>query len=240
MNSSRAIFPDVVLAISGDAGTAIRDASKDMEDFGNYSDGTAQILEQKVVDRARQRREDRRAARYSAESIEALGTAASLISPELLRATPSSRRYTTRSPRWPWARTCRSRVGGLDRSATPRCGARGDSEVDDLAAALGSLSDAPLSSLKEVTDRMKQFAGDMYREVKDSREGFEGADRIRRAARQGRRKRDRWNVGHHHRGRRHRPKSERYPGGIRAASRRYLRRCSAIRRSSRRSIASSQ
>ncbi len=160
---------DVVLAISGDAGTVIRDASKDMEDFGNYSDGTAQILEQRVVTALGNVVKTAEQLNYSPDSIAALGTAASLISPELLKSDAVIQALHDSFAEMAVGAhmSIRELVDSID-PPLPAAVREAILSVDDLAAALGSLSDAPLSSLKEVTDRMKQFAGDMYREVKDS------------------------------------------------------------------------
>jgi len=162
-------WTNAILAVSGDAGTAIRDAGQDMADFGNYSDGTAQILEQKVVTALGNVVKTAEQLGYTPESIEALGTAASLISPELLKSDAVVQALHDSFAQMAVGAhmSIRELVDSLD-PPLPAAVREAILSVDDLAAALGSLSDAPLSSLKEVTDRMKQFAGDMYREVKDS------------------------------------------------------------------------
>ena len=160
---------DVVLAISGDAGTAIREASSDMESFGNVADGTAQLLEQKVVTALGDVVATAAKLDYSAESVQALGTAASLISPELLKSDAVVQALHDSFAQMAVGAhmSIRELVDSID-PPIPAAVREAILSVDDLGRAIGALSGAPLSSLKEVTDRMKQFAGQMYREVKDA------------------------------------------------------------------------
>ena len=160
---------DVVLAFSGDAGTAIRDASADMEAFGNSADGTADLLAQKVVGALNDVMQTAEGLGYSAESIQALGTAAGLISPELLKSDAVVQALHDSFAKMAVGAhmSIRELVDSID-PPIPAAVREAILSVDDLGRAIGALSGAPLSSLKEVTDRMKQFAGQMYREVKDA------------------------------------------------------------------------
>lgn len=161
-------WTNALLAISGDAGGVIKQAGIDMATFGSRSDGTAAILEQKVVTALEDVVKTADKLGYSAESVQAIGTAASLISPELLKS--SSVVQALHDDFAQMAVGAHMSIRELVDSINPPIPAavrEAILSIDDLGMAIGALSGAPLRSLKEVTDRMKQFSGEMYEFVKD-------------------------------------------------------------------------
>jgi hypothetical protein len=160
---------DVVLAISGDAGTAIREAGEDFRDFGNEADGTARILREKVLSAIDAVIATAEELGYSSESIDAFKTAVGLIPPEMLRSSEF-----VNALREDFARmaveshmSVQELVDSID-PPLPEATRNAILAVNDLGKAIGDLTGAPLKNLKEVTDRMKQFGDEMYRSVVDS------------------------------------------------------------------------
>jgi hypothetical protein len=160
---------DVVLAISNDAGTAIREAGEDFRDFGNEADGTAEILRQKVLTALDDVIATAEELGYSSESIDAFKTAVSLISPEMMRSSEF-----VNALREDFARmaveshmSVQELVDSID-PPLPEATRNAILAVNDLGKAIGDLTGAPLKNLKEVTDRMKQFGDEMYRSVVDA------------------------------------------------------------------------
>lgn len=164
-------WTNVLLAISGDAGTVIRDASADMEAFGNTADGTADILASRVVKALGDLVATADQLGYTPESIQAIGTAASLISPELLKnQSVVQALHDTFAQMAVGAHMSIADLIATINPPLPDAVKAAILSVDALGAAIGALSGAPLRNLKEVTDRMKQFAGEMYKIVEENGE----------------------------------------------------------------------
>jgi len=156
---------DVVLAFTG-AGESIQAATEDYRKFGNEADGTAQILRDEVLrglDDVIASAKD-----FPTESVQAFGSAVGMIPPEMLRSSEFTKKLRDDFAQMAAAShmSVRDLVNSID-PPLPDALKKAILSTNDLGKALGALSGAPLSSIKEVTDRMKQFAGDMYREVKD-------------------------------------------------------------------------
>lgn len=151
---------DVVLAFTG-AGDAIKAATEDYRDFGNEADGTAQILREQVLSSL----DDviATAHDFPVEGVQAFRSAVALIPPEMLKSSEFTKKLKDDFARM--AAESHMSVQELVDSIDPPLPAAMRNAIlsaHDLGVAIGALAGAPLSSLKEVTDRMKQFAGDMY------------------------------------------------------------------------------
>lgn len=157
---------DVVLAFTG-AGESIQEATDDYRKFGNEADGTADILRQKVLSGL----DDviASAKDFPVESVQAFTSAVAMIPPEMLASSEF-----VNALREDFARmaveshmSVQELVDSID-PPLPEATRNAILAVNDLGKAIGDLTGAPLKSLKEVTDRMKQFGSEMYREVKDA------------------------------------------------------------------------
>lgn len=159
---------DVVLAISGDAGTAIKEAGQDFRDFGSDADGTAEILRQKVLTALDNVIKSAEELGYSTESIDAFKTAIGLIPPEMMKSSDfvNALRHDVAK----MAAESHMSVADLVNSIDPPLPDAIKSAIlatHDLGKALGELSGAPLSSIKEITDRMKQFSASLYTTIEE-------------------------------------------------------------------------
>lgn len=158
-------FTQLAVAAAGDAGTVIGDASADMAAFGNTADGTAEILEQKVVAALGNVMQSAAQLSYSETSIQALGAAAAGISPELLKS--SSVVDELRQDFAQMAVASHQSVAQLVASINPPLPAAVQDAifaVEDLQQAFGVLSGASNANLAAVVEDFQRFAG----QIRDS------------------------------------------------------------------------